>query len=41
MTKSFETHEVISILKKEARHSMDHKRFEDAVLKLQWCVIGS
>jgi len=38
MTKSFENHEVISILMKEARHSMDHEHFEDAVIKLQRCL---
>jgi len=38
MTKSFENHEVISILTKEARRSMDHEHFEDAVLKLQRCL---
>jgi tetratricopeptide (TPR) repeat protein len=38
MTKSFETHEVISILMKEARRSMDHEHFEDAVIKLQRCL---
>jgi tetratricopeptide (TPR) repeat protein len=38
MTKNFENHEVISILTKEARRSMDHEHFEDAVLKLQRCL---
>ncbi len=38
MTKSFENHEVISILTKEARRSMDHEHFEDAVTKLQRCL---
>ena len=38
MTKSFENHEVISILTKEARRSMDHEHFEDAALKLHRCL---
>jgi tetratricopeptide (TPR) repeat protein len=30
--------QIISVLMKEARHSMDHEHFEDAVLKLQRCL---
>jgi tetratricopeptide (TPR) repeat protein len=37
MDKSDKTHQIISVLMKEARHSMDHDHFEDAVLKLQRC----
>ena len=38
MDKSDKTHQIISILMKEARHSMDHEHFEDAVIKLQRCL---
>jgi len=38
MIKSFENHEVISILTKEARRSMNHEHFEDAALKLHRCL---
>jgi len=38
MDKSSKTHQIISVLMKEARHSMDHEHFEDAVLKLQRCL---
>ena len=38
MDKSDKTHQIISVLVEEARHSMDHKHFEDAVLKLQRCL---
>jgi tetratricopeptide (TPR) repeat protein len=38
MDKSDKTHQIISILMKEARHCMDHEQFEDAVLKLQRCI---
>ena len=38
MEKSDEPHQIISVLIKEARHSMDHEHFEDAVLKLQLCL---
>ena len=38
MDKSDKTHQIISVLMKEARHSMDHEHFEDAVLKLQRCL---
>jgi tetratricopeptide (TPR) repeat protein len=38
MDKSDKTHQIISVLIKEARHSMDHEHFEDAVLKLQRCL---
>lgn len=38
MSKDYETHQIISILMKEARHCMDHEHFEDAVLKLQRCL---
>jgi len=38
MEKSDKTHQIISVLMKEARHSMDHEHFEDAVLKLQRCL---
>ena len=37
MDKSDKTHQIISVLMKEARHCMDHEHFEDAVLKLQRC----
>jgi Tfp pilus assembly protein PilF len=38
MDKSDKTHQIISVLIKEARHRMDHEHFEDAVLKLQRCL---
>jgi tetratricopeptide (TPR) repeat protein len=38
MDKSDKTHRIISVLMKEARHSMDHEHFEDAALKLQRCL---
>jgi len=38
MDKSDKTHQIISVLMKEARHSMDHEHFEDAVMKLQRCL---
>jgi len=38
MSKDYETHQIISVLMKESRHSMDHEHFEDAVLKLQRCL---
>jgi tetratricopeptide (TPR) repeat protein len=38
MNKSGKTQQIISVLMKEARHSMDHEHFEDAVLKLQRCL---
>jgi tetratricopeptide (TPR) repeat protein len=38
MNKSGKTRQIISVLMKEARHSMDHGHFEDAVLKLQRCL---
>jgi len=38
MDKSDKTHQIISALIKEARHSMDHEHFEDVVLKLQHCL---
>ena len=38
MDKSDKTHQIISVLMKEARHSMDHEHFEDAVLKLHRCL---
>jgi len=38
MDKSDKTHQIISVLMKEARHSMAHEHFEDAVLKLQRCL---
>jgi tetratricopeptide (TPR) repeat protein len=38
MDKSDRTHQIISVLMKEARHSMDHENFEDAVIKLQRCL---
>ena len=38
MDKSDKTHQIISVLMKEARHSMNHEHFEDAVIKLQWCL---
>jgi tetratricopeptide (TPR) repeat protein len=38
MDKSNKTHQIISVLMREARHSMDHEHFEDAVLKLHRCL---
>jgi hypothetical protein len=38
MDKSGKTHQIISVLMKEAHHCMDHEHFEDAVLKLQRCL---
>jgi len=38
MDKSDKKHQIISVLIKEARHSMNHEHFEDAVLKLQRCL---
>ena len=38
MDKSDTTHQIISVLMKEARHSMDHEDFQDAVIKLQRCL---
>jgi len=38
MNKSNKTHQIISVLMKEARHSMAHEHFEDAVIKLQRCL---
>jgi len=38
MDKSDKTHQIISVLMKEAHQSMDHEDFEDAVLKLQHCL---
>jgi hypothetical protein len=38
MDKSDKIHQIISVLMREARHSMDHEHFEDAVLKLQRCL---
>ncbi len=38
MDKSDKTHQIISVLMNEARHSMDHEHFEDAALKLQRCI---
>ena len=38
MEKSDKIHQIISVMMKEARHSMDHEDFEDAVLKLQHCL---
>ena len=34
MDKSDKTDQIISVLMKEARHSMDHEHFEDAVIWL-------
>jgi len=34
MDECVKTHQIISILRKEARHSMDHEDFEDAVIWL-------
>jgi tetratricopeptide (TPR) repeat protein len=39
MNKSGKTQQIISVLMKEARHSMDHEHFEDAVIKLQRCLL--
>jgi len=38
MDKSDTTHQIISVLMKEARHSMHHEHFEDAAIKLQRCL---
>ena len=38
MNKSNKTHQIISVLMKEARHSMHHEHFDDAVIKLQRCL---
>jgi hypothetical protein len=38
MDKSDKTHQIISVLMKEAHHSMDHEHFENAVLKLHRCL---
>jgi len=38
MDKSDKTHQIVSILMKEARYSMAHGHFEDAVLKLHCCL---
>jgi tetratricopeptide (TPR) repeat protein len=38
MDKAEKIHQIISVLMKEARHSMDHDHFEDAVSKLQRCL---
>jgi len=38
MNKSGKTHQIISVLMKEARHSMHHEHFEEAVIKLQRCL---
>ena len=38
MDESDQTHQIVSVLMKEARHSIDHEHFEDAVLKLQRCL---
>ena len=38
MGKSNEKHQIISDFMKEARHSMNHEHFEDAILKLQRCL---
>jgi tetratricopeptide (TPR) repeat protein len=38
MDKSDKTHQIISALTKEARHSMNHEHFQDAVIKLQRCL---
>jgi len=38
MNSSEKTHQVISDLIKEARHSMDYEHFDDAVIKLQRCL---
>ena len=38
MNKSGKTQQIISVLMKEARQSMDYEHFEDAVLKLQRCL---
>jgi tetratricopeptide (TPR) repeat protein len=39
MDKSYKTHQIISGLMKEAHHCMDHEHFEDAVIKLQRCLL--
>jgi thioredoxin-like negative regulator of GroEL len=38
MDKSGKTDQIISVLMTEARHSMNHEQYEDAVLKLQSCL---
>ena len=38
MDKSEKTHQIISVLMKEARYSIEHGHHEDAVLKLQKCL---
>jgi tetratricopeptide (TPR) repeat protein len=38
MDKPDKTHQIISVLMKEARHSMDHEHFEAGVIKLQRCL---
>jgi tetratricopeptide (TPR) repeat protein len=38
MDKTDKTDQIISALMKDARHSMDHEHFEDAVIKLQRCL---
>ncbi len=38
MDQSDKTHQIISVLMKETRHSMDHENFEDAVIKFQRCL---
>jgi len=38
MDKSSKTDQIISVLMREAHHSMDHEHFEDAVIKLQRCL---
>ncbi len=38
MDKSDTTHQIISVLMREARHSMHHEYFEDAAIKLQRCL---
>jgi tetratricopeptide (TPR) repeat protein len=37
-TKDYETHQSISVLMNEARHSMDHGHFDDVLLKLRRCL---
>lgn len=39
MDKPDKTHQIISALMKDARHSMDHGHFEDAAIKLQQCLL--
>jgi hypothetical protein len=38
MDKSNKSRQIIPVLMKEARHSMNHDHFEDAVIKLQQCL---